>query len=68
MGHVNTSEFNLPYNQINTDVIFSVFQATMLKKSKNKIRRRNTEPSIFFPENDNLKAQSPSEESSGGPL
>ena len=40
----------------------------MLKKSKNKIRRRNTEPSIFFPENDNLKAQSPSEESSGGPL
>lgn len=49
-------------------VLRSALKATMLKKSKNKIRRRNTEPSIFFPENDNLKAQSPSEESSGGPL
>lgn len=39
----------------------------MLKKSKNKIKRRNTEPSIFFPENEPLQqAQSPTEES--GPL
>ena len=39
-------------------------QATMLKKSKNKIKRRNTEPSIFFPDNESsLRLQSPSEES-----
>ncbi|KAJ8321813.1 hypothetical protein KUTeg_000284 [Tegillarca granosa] len=37
--------------------------ATMLKKSKNKIKRRNTEPSIFFPDNEQLRLQSPTEES-----
>ncbi|XP_070208433.1 diacylglycerol kinase theta-like isoform X1 [Littorina saxatilis] len=48
-------------------VLRSALKATMLKKSKNKIKRRNTEPSIFFPENEPLQqAQSPSEES--GPL
>ncbi|XP_050389110.1 diacylglycerol kinase theta [Patella vulgata] len=48
-------------------VLRSALKATMLKKSKNKIKRRNTEPSIFFPENEPLKAlQSPAEES--GPL
>ncbi|XP_046350974.1 diacylglycerol kinase theta-like isoform X3 [Haliotis rufescens] len=47
-------------------VLRSALKATMLKKSKNKIKRRNTEPSIFFPENEPLKPQSPSEES--GPL
>jgi diacylglycerol kinase (ATP) len=41
------------------------FQATMLKKSKNKIKRRNTEPSIFFPNSESL-TQSPDVES--GPL
>ena len=25
-------------------------QATMLKKSKSKIKRRNTEPNIYFPD------------------
>ena len=30
----------------------------MLKKSKNKIKRRNTEPSIFFPNDPHLTAQS----------
>ncbi|KAH3712803.1 diacylglycerol kinase theta-like isoform X2 [Dreissena polymorpha] len=49
-------------------VLRSALKATMLKKSKNKIRRRNTEPSIFFPENDGLKAQSPSDENSSGAL
>ncbi|XP_052762684.1 diacylglycerol kinase theta-like isoform X2 [Mya arenaria] len=49
-------------------VLRSALKATMLKKSKNKIRRRNTEPSIFFPENEGLKAQSPTDENSGGPL
>jgi hypothetical protein len=34
----------------------------MLKKSKNKIKRRNTEPSIFFPDNEPLRLQSPSDE------
>ena len=35
----------------------------MLKKSKNKIKRRNTEPSIFFPDNEQAKTtQSPNEE------
>ncbi|XP_041361075.1 diacylglycerol kinase theta-like [Gigantopelta aegis] len=47
-------------------VLRSALKATMLKKSKNKIKRRNTEPSIFFPECEPLKAQSPSDES--GPL
>ncbi|XP_025091817.1 diacylglycerol kinase theta-like isoform X2 [Pomacea canaliculata] len=48
-------------------VLRSALKATMLKKSKNKIKRRNTEPSIFFPENEPLQqAQSPTEES--GPL
>ncbi|XP_076437790.1 diacylglycerol kinase theta-like [Babylonia areolata] len=48
-------------------VLRSALKATMLKKSKNKIKRRNTEPSIFFPEDEPLQqAQSPSEES--GPL
>lgn len=41
----------------------SFFQATMLKKSKKKMRRRNTEPSIFFPDNEPLRLQSPTEES-----
>ncbi|WAR17399.1 DGKQ-like protein, partial [Mya arenaria] len=45
-------------------VLRSALKATMLKKSKNKIRRRNTEPSIFFPENEGLKAQSPTDENS----
>ncbi|KAL3888417.1 hypothetical protein ACJMK2_000785 [Sinanodonta woodiana] len=44
-------------------VLRSALKATMLKKSKNKIRRRNTEPSIFFPDNEGLKPQSPCEES-----
>lgn len=35
----------------------------MLKKSKKKMRRRNTEPSIFFPDNEPLRLQSPTEES-----
>ncbi|KAK7489220.1 hypothetical protein BaRGS_00019598 [Batillaria attramentaria] len=48
-------------------VLRSALKATMLKKSKNKIKRRNTEPSIFFPENEPLQqAQSPSDET--GPL
>ncbi len=34
-------------------------QATMLKKSKNKIKRRITEASIYFPNEPNLTAQSP---------
>ena len=42
-------------------------QATMLKKSKNKIKRRNTEPSIYFP-NDPLQPQSPSTDADSGPL
>ncbi|XP_074656115.1 diacylglycerol kinase theta-like [Tubulanus polymorphus] len=45
-------------------VLRSALKATMLKKSKNKIKRRNTEPSIFFPNSD--MAQSPEAES--GPL
>ena len=32
----------------------------MLKKSKNKIKRRITEASIYFPNDPNLHAQSPS--------
>ncbi|KAK3087762.1 hypothetical protein FSP39_010295 [Pinctada imbricata] len=45
-------------------VLRSALKATMLKKSKNKIKRRNTEPSIFFPDNESsLRLQSPSEES-----
>jgi hypothetical protein len=39
----------------------------MLKKSKNKIKRRNTEPSIYFP-NDPLQPQSPSADGDSGPL
>ncbi|KAK3725289.1 hypothetical protein RRG08_005349 [Elysia crispata] len=46
-------------------VLRSALKATMLKKSKNKIKRRNTEPSIFFPENEPLQASSPTEESTG---
>ncbi|XP_033726446.1 diacylglycerol kinase theta-like isoform X2 [Pecten maximus] len=43
-------------------VLRSALKATMLKKSKNKIKRRNTEPSIFFPDNEQLRLQSPTEE------
>lgn len=43
-------------------VLRSALKATMLKKSKNKIKRRNTEPSIFFPDNEPLRLQSPSDE------
>lgn len=44
-------------------VLRSALKATMLKKSKNKIKRRNTEPSIFFPDNEQAKTtQSPNEE------
>ncbi|XP_064653188.1 diacylglycerol kinase theta-like isoform X3 [Lineus longissimus] len=46
-------------------VLRSALKATMLKKSKNKIKRRNTEPSIFFPNSESL-TQSPDAES--GPL
>ncbi|BFZ21453.1 hypothetical protein BsWGS_24491 [Bradybaena similaris] len=46
-------------------VLRSALKATMLKKSKSKIKRRNTEPSIFFPENEPLQASSPTEDSSG---
>ena len=41
-------------------VCLSAFQATMLKKSKNKIKRRTTEASIYFPNDPHLGAQSPS--------
>nr|XP_022288117.1 diacylglycerol kinase theta-like isoform X3 [Crassostrea virginica]XP_022333680.1 diacylglycerol kinase theta-like isoform X3 [Crassostrea virginica] len=44
-------------------VLRSALKATMLKKSKKKMRRRNTEPSIFFPDNEPLRLQSPTEES-----
>uniref|UniRef100_A0A0L8GK21 Diacylglycerol kinase n=1 Tax=Octopus bimaculoides TaxID=37653 RepID=A0A0L8GK21_OCTBM len=45
-------------------VLRSALKATMLKKSKNKIKRRNTEPSIFFPDNEQTKTtHSPNEES-----
>jgi hypothetical protein len=46
-----------------------IAQATMLKKSKNKIKRRNTEPSIYFPNDPSLQPQSPSADGeSCGPL
>lgn len=49
-------------NNNNNKLCLNLFQATMLKKSKNKIKRRNTEPSIFFPDNEPLRLQSPSDE------
>ncbi|KAK2153007.1 hypothetical protein LSH36_311g03008 [Paralvinella palmiformis] len=48
-------------------VLRSALKATMLKKSKNKIKRRNTEPSIYFP-TDSLQPQSPSADPDSGPL
>ncbi|XP_023933369.1 diacylglycerol kinase theta isoform X2 [Lingula anatina] len=45
-------------------VLRSALKATMLKKTKSKIKRRNTEPSIFFPKNDqSMLATSPDSES-----
>ena len=44
----------------NTDItIACCYQATCLKKTKSKIKRRNTEPSIFFPNDPNLSTASP---------
>lgn len=40
-----------------------VLQATMLKKSKSKFKRRNTEPSIYFPN----EAVSQTQQSQQGP-
>ena len=37
-----------------------VCQATMLKKSKNKIKRCNTEPSLYFPNSGGASAASAS--------
>ena len=49
-------------------LILLFLQATMLKKSKNKMKRRDTEPSIYFPNHESLQPQSPSADGdSSGP-
>ncbi|XP_063407865.1 diacylglycerol kinase theta-like isoform X4 [Mytilus galloprovincialis] len=58
--HVDGEPWIQPAGQV--VVLRSALKATMLKKSKNKIKRRNTEPSIFFPDNEPLQLQSPSDE------
>ncbi|KAK2179943.1 hypothetical protein NP493_466g05012 [Ridgeia piscesae] len=49
-------------------VLRSALKATMLKKSKNKIKRRNTEPNIYFPNEASLQPQSPCADGVSGPL
>lgn len=49
-------------------VLRSALKATMLKKTKNKIKRRNTEPSIYFPNDPHLSSATPSAEPESGPL
>lgn len=49
-------------------VVLFVCKATMLKKSKSKMKRCNTEPSIYFPNDSSLQPRSPCVDSDSGPL
>lgn len=49
-------------------VLRSALKATMLKKSKSKMKRCNTEPSIYFPNDCSLQPRSPCVDSDSGPL
>jgi diacylglycerol kinase (ATP) len=48
-------------------VLRSALKATMLKKTKNKIKRRNTEPSIYFPNDPSLSSM-PTADADSGPV